>query len=33
MMYLNGLVYGAGFFTGGILIAAAMKVLFGFGIC
>ncbi len=33
MTFVNGMIYGAGFTTAAILVAAAMKVLFHFSLC
>ncbi len=33
MAYLNGVIYGAGFVTGAIIIIAVIKAIFHVGIC
>ncbi len=33
MNFLNGMIYGAGFTFAGVLVLAAMKVVFHLGVC
>lgn len=33
MNYVNGLVYGAGFTTGAIIVVAVVRALFHVGLC
>jgi hypothetical protein len=33
MQFVNGMIYGAGFTFAGVLTLAAMKAIFGLGVC